>query len=244
MAGRVILLGTGTCQLEIDRTASAVLIDLPAARCVFDFGRGTTRRLAELGVEQDQVEHIVLSHFHPDHFSDLIPYLHAALYSQQDPRREDLWIHGPPGARDLIERVLLLAGYTETDPVFRVRVEEATGLLRIGSLEADFVPLPPAGNQGLRFRHADHIVALTGDSHFHDEEVEFLHGADLAVIDSGHLDDDEIVELATRSQARVLVCSHLYRELNAVTLNRRAQEGGYRGQLIVGSDLMTFDICR
>ena len=80
--------------------------------------------------------------------------------------------------------------------------------------------------------------ALTGDSSFHQEEIDFLAGRELAVIDSGHLSDEEIVELAARTQARRLVCSHLYRELDAAALNARAAEAGYTGELIVGEDGM------
>ncbi|MEE8278853.1 MAG: MBL fold metallo-hydrolase, partial [Thermoanaerobaculia bacterium] len=86
MSDRLLLLGTGTCQLEAERTASSVLIELGDLRLVYDFGRGVTRRLAQLDLRQDEIEHVVISHFHPDHVSDLIPYLHAASHSPIDPR--------------------------------------------------------------------------------------------------------------------------------------------------------------
>ncbi len=62
------------------------------------------------------------------------------------------------------------------------------------------------------------------------------------MIDAGHLEADEIVELAVRSGARRLVCSHLYRPLDAAALNARAAKRGYRGELIVGEDGMRFEL--
>ena len=57
---RLVLLGTGTCQLQEHRAASSVLIELADLRLVFDFGRGVATRLAALGLRQDDVAHVAL----------------------------------------------------------------------------------------------------------------------------------------------------------------------------------------
>ena len=67
---RLVILGTGTCQLEPNRMASSVLVQLPEAQFVFDMGRGISLRLVEVGLRQDDIEHVVLSHFHADHIGD------------------------------------------------------------------------------------------------------------------------------------------------------------------------------
>jgi ribonuclease BN (tRNA processing enzyme) len=87
---RLALIGTGTCQLEDGRTASSVLVELDGLRLVFDCGRGVAARLAELGYRQDQLRHVVVSHFHADHVSDLVPLLQAGSWSRTDPRSRDL----------------------------------------------------------------------------------------------------------------------------------------------------------
>ena len=81
---------------------------------------------------------------------------------------------------------------------------------------------------------------MTGDSYFHQEEIAFLSNVDLAIIDSGHIEDAEIVQLAAATQAKTIVCSHLYREIDAPRLQALAEKDGYEGTLIVGRDLMTF----
>ncbi len=112
--------------------------------------------------------------------------------------------------------------------------------LTIGSHTFEFLSLPPAGNHGLRFRWRDRSYALTGDSYFHAEEIAFLENVDLAVIDSGHVEDCEIVNLAVASQARTIVCSHLYREIDAKRLQAEAELQGYQGTILVGRDLLSF----
>jgi ribonuclease BN (tRNA processing enzyme) len=242
---RLVLLGTGTCQLQEHRIASSALLELGDLRLVFDFGRGVATRLVSLGLRQDDVRHVVLSHFHPDHLSDLIPYLHAAAWSQIDPRREDLHVYGPIGLEVQLMRLLSLFG---TDNLvrrehYRVHLHEVRGEeLEVAGRRFDYGDLPPADNHGLKFTAAGRVCALTGDSFFHDREVAFLTGVDLAVIDSGHLSDEEIVELAVRSGAGWIVCSHLYRELDAGELEARAQKEGYTGRITVGRDRQSFDL--
>jgi ribonuclease BN (tRNA processing enzyme) len=226
--------------------ASSILIELGKLRVLYDCGRGISQRLVELGLRQDDICHIVLSHFHPDHVSDLIPFLHAASWSRIDPRTADLHIYGPPGTKELIDALTNIFGaHCLARDTFTLHIHEVRGEhLIIDGLEFEFIELPPANNHGLRFEYHARRYAFTGDSNFHEQEVSFLSDADWAVIDSGHLSDDEIVELAVRSRAKNIICSHLYRELDAAALNSRAQARGFPGELFVGDDLLTISCPR
>jgi ribonuclease BN (tRNA processing enzyme) len=236
------LLGTGTCQIEHERRASSVLIQLDGMPMLFDCGHGVVQRLLEVGVQHNELNHIVLSHFHPDHVSDLIPILHAGAWSRRNPRTSDLHIYGPPGIQQLIDGFRNIFGEsTLHQPTYDILVHEVAGeRFSIGSYGFDFISLPPAGNHGLRFVWRGRQYAITGDSNFHEQEIAFLRHVDLAIIDSGHLEDDKIVQLAVASQAKTIVCSHLYREINAPDLQALAEKAGYVGTILVGRDLMSF----
>lgn len=240
----ITLLGTGTCQIERERRASSVLLELDGLPILFDCGHGTLQRLLEAGISHDKLNHIVLSHFHPDHVSDLIPLLQAGAWSQRDPRSTDLHIYGPPGLHHLIGGLMNLFGLSSfTRASYAVHTHEITAEhVEIANLPFDFISLPPAGNHGLRFDWGGKLYALTGDSHFHAQEIAFLTGVDLAIIDSGHLTDEQIARLAAESQARLIVCSHLYRDLDAPHLQAVATDQGYSGTILVGHDLMSFDV--
>src|SRR6266516_805464 len=205
----ITLLGTGTCQIEVERRASSVLLDLDDTYILFDCGHGIVQRLLEAGVRHNQLEHIVLSHFHPDHVSDIIPFLQAGAYSRRNPRASDIHIYGPMGVRKIIDGLLQVFGPGALQkPAYEIVVHEVTEeQFAIGSYSFDFISLPPAGNHGLRFTWQGKQYAITGDSYFHDAEIDFLRGVDLAVIDSGHIEDNEIVQLAAASQAKTIICS-------------------------------------
>lgn len=236
------LLGTGTCQIEFERRASSVLLEVEHTYVLFDCGHGVVQRLLEAGVRHHQVQHIVLSHFHPDHVSDLIPFLQAGAWSKRDPRTTDVHIYGPAGVNSVVDGLMQIFRPTSfQQPGYKVIVHEiAAGPYEVAGLHFEAVSLPPAGNHGLRFSWRNRTYALTGDSYFHAEEIAFLKNVDLAIIDSGHIEDSDIVELAVQAQPRQLICSHLYREIDADSLQQQARRRGYTGTILVGRDLMSF----
>jgi len=219
-----------------------VLIQLDALPMLFDCGHGVVQRLLEVGISHNELNHIVVSHFHPDHVSDLIPFMHAGAWSRRNPRTTDLHIYGPPGLQGIIDGFKKVFGESALQqPAYDILVHEVhREQFSIGAYEFEFVSLPPAGNHGLRFKWSGKSYAITGDSNFHEHEISFLNKVDLAMIDSGHLEDDEIVQLAVASQAKTIVCSHLYREIDASKLQMLAEQIGYEGTILVGRDLMSF----
>ena len=239
MTTRLTLLGTGSGQLNVRRAAASVLVEDGTLRLVYDFGYRVAVQLLSLGIGANDLQHIVISHFHPDHSSDLIPYLHSAFCSHKDPRRAPLHIYGPPGIEALVHKLLVVYGDDELHRFGRytLEVHEVSGTeLFIENCLFEFVPLPPKENRGLVFRRDNKRIALTGDSFFHEQEVAFVSGADLAVIDAGHLTPRQITELAGRANPKVLVCSHLYDELDEIELQRAAERSGFTGALQVASD--------
>jgi ribonuclease BN (tRNA processing enzyme) len=224
--------------------ASSILLELDGLRFIYDFGRGTTHRLAQLGLRQNDLSYIILSHFHPDHLSDLIPYLQAACWSRTDLRTTSLTIYGPIGLQKQMDRILnLFERNVLSSNRFRLKIVELpAGLFTINNRSFTFVPLHHHNNHGLSFICNQKKYAFTGDCEFHDDEIVFLKNADLAIIDAGHISDDEIVELAVKTAAKKIVCSHLYREIDRQHISKAARAEGYTGELIMGEDLMTFTV--
>lgn len=240
------LLGTGTCQIEHQRRTSSVLLELDGLYILFDCGRGIVQRLLDAGVGHYQVDHIIISHFHPDHVSDLIPFLHTAAWSRIDARTSDLHLYGPAGMQKFIRGLMDAFQPTDFMPAhsaYSIHVHEIDGeRIEISPHSFEYLSLPPSGNHGLRFTWNNRRYAITGDSNFHQHEIDFLTDVDLAVIDSGHIEDEDITDLAAVTQARHVVCSHLYRELNVLQLQQQARAKGYQGRISVGSDLQTFTL--
>ena len=238
MKDKITILGSGTCNLVPQKAAASVLVERSDVRLVYDFGRGVALRFTELGLKQDDVEHIFISHFHPDHVTDLYPYLHAASWSQIDSRSKDLNIYGPAGTKAFIEKMLSVFDWkNEFSRGFRLVVHEVSdNKFTIG--DEDFEMIDLHHSHGLRFGS----FAIAGDANVSDELIGLLKDARIGVFDSGHITDNEIIEVAKRSQAQVLICSHQYRELKEAQLNTDARAKGYNGKLVVAEDLMKFEL--
>jgi ribonuclease BN (tRNA processing enzyme) len=239
----ITLLGTGTSQITLERRASSVLIGLDDTKILFDCGHGVLQRLLEIGVHPNNINHIILSHFHPDHVSDLIPFLHTGAKAKHNPRTTDLHVYGPLELRSFIDKIEnLFKPDTFRLPSYKIIVHEiGEEDFRIGPYSFEFVSLPPYENHGLRFTWNGKSFAITGDSYFHDQEIDFLKNVDLAIIDAGHLEEDKIVELSVASQAKFIICSHIYGEIDRSRLQALASAKGYRGTIEVGRDLLSLD---
>jgi ribonuclease BN (tRNA processing enzyme) len=241
MTESITLLGTGTCEVRPDRMATSALIQFEDLNVVFDMGRGVTQRLAELQLKNDDIMHVVISHFHPDHVSDLVPFLQCGAWSRVDPRTQDLHLYGPKGLVNLVHgfyEILTREALIGHDH-FKVHIHELeAGTFSMLNRKIEYVSLPGAQNHGVLFSLNGTRVGLSGDATEVGPLIEFMKQQDTAVIDSGHLSDQDIIRAAVESQTPRIICSHIYRELDIRFLQAGAQDRGYTGTLIAAHDLM------
>ena len=90
----VLFVGTSDAFGSGGRRQSAYLVRAPAGSVLLDCGTTTGTGLATLAVDRDEIDTIILSHFHADHFGGIPLFLLGALH--QDRRRKPLRIDGPP----------------------------------------------------------------------------------------------------------------------------------------------------
>lgn len=241
-----VLLGTGTCELNPKRNASAALFRLrDGLNVAFDFGRGTPLALARRGIRQDQLQHIVISHFHPDHSSALPEYLQAACWSKDDPRSTPLNIYGPRGIVGLIDRFRALYGASEFHKPgsFEVNVHPVSGpTLKIDGYTFEYVYLPRHKNHGIGLSVNGRRYVHTADGYYSQNLVRFINGAEVAVVDYGHQNAAQILKLALRAKPKILVLSHISREPPIRMIRAAARAGGYQGSIQIGRDGRTFNM--
>src|ERR1700756_4703279 len=91
------ILGSGTCVPYGRRGSSGYALRLSKSIVLLDCGNGITWKLGKVGVNYLEVDHIFLSHFHPDHTADLIPFLFATKYAYGSKREKPLHIWGGKG---------------------------------------------------------------------------------------------------------------------------------------------------
>ncbi len=120
----LIVIGSGTGVPSLRRGSPALALKAAGRLLVLDLGAGTLRALLRSGLNFSAIDVLALTHLHPDHVGDLIPFLFATRYSLGYTRREPFrllaargfarfhqrlkeafagWVEPPPGLMDLRE---------------------------------------------------------------------------------------------------------------------------------------------
>ena len=195
---------------------SGYLVQEGETRVLLDCGAGVASRLQAV-CPLEELDHVVISHWHPDHASDAGVLVHGRIIQRiLGQAHGALRFYAPAGSPDL-ERV---GNPGDGCAAQAIRAGET---LLIGGLSIDF----------LRTRHPVECLAMrvtsqtsgqslvyTADGALTRELVEFAGGADLLLAECslyagvsgegpGHMNADDVAELACRARPAALVLTHL-----------------------------------
>ncbi|MBI4516741.1 MAG: MBL fold metallo-hydrolase [Deltaproteobacteria bacterium] len=232
MAVTVHFLGAGDAFSAGGGLHAGYLVRSSAATFLLDCGATALAALKRDRLEAAEIDLILLSHLHGDHFAGL-PYL-LLEYTYERPRQRPLRIAGPPGTSDRVG-ALLRATYSEfaQRPLpFALEFTEFTpGVPKV--IEGVWVePLRVPHQErelslALRLRVDHKVILYSGDTGWTEDLVAWSQGVDLFVCECSfyetrvdfHLDYPRLADNRDRFGARRLILTHLGREV----LARRAQ---------------------
>ena len=90
---RITVLGKSPAWQDAGGACSGYLVQEGETTLLLDCGNGVFGKLRER-VDYTDVDAVLISHMHADHFIDLIPYSYALLLT---PRQQPVPVAGPPG---------------------------------------------------------------------------------------------------------------------------------------------------
>jgi ribonuclease BN (tRNA processing enzyme) len=235
---QLTVLGKSPAWQDADGACSGYLIEEGDVRVVLDCGNGVFGKLRRFADYVD-IDAVVISHLHADHFLDLVPFSYALKYApRQQPVAVAGWpgtddpacpvLHVPEGGRDVFRRVVGAWGSEDLiETAFDLREYRPDDVLEVGTLRVRFQEVPhftrthavefAAGDAGRLTYGADHSPT--------DDLIEFARGTDLLLIEAtlprperdgprGHMTPAEAGEHGRRAQARRLVLTHISDELD------------------------------
>lgn len=267
---RVTLLGTGSPPPKMDRFGPATLVEAGHGIFLFDAGRGVLQRLTQTGTEYRDVCALFLTHLHSDHLVGIPDlWLTGWLLSR---RTDALQLFGPVGTSALAAHLGEAFAYDlrirveddHRDPAgSRIEVTEIKeGVVyrrdgvTITAFNVDHRPIVPAF--GYRIDYAGRSVVISGDTRLSENLIKWARGADLLVHEvayrTGETQADSPMlahhtlpaqagEVFSRVAPRLAVYSHVdvsqdISDARLVEMTRVT----YQGPLVVGADLMSFDV--
>ena len=219
----LVTVGTGTVAPSATRTSACHWVSRARLKILLDCGPGALHRLAQFGLPWPEVTHVVLSHFHPDHWAELPMLVYALKYTTVPPRQEPLVILGPPGVVRLVKT--LAEGYGEwlLDPGFPIGILD----VRDGEpfpLDADVsletFPVPHTTESvAVSLVAPEGRLVYTGDTGPSSELARWATGCDLLLAECSlpesmamdiHLTPQQAGELAKEAATKRLVLTHFY----------------------------------
>ncbi|MEW6270112.1 MAG: MBL fold metallo-hydrolase [Thermodesulfobacteriota bacterium] len=219
-------LGTSDAFGSAGRHCAGYLLDTGHGRILIDAGPGLLTALKALGRDTEQIDAVVLSHLHGDHFAG-VPFL-LLEYSYESPRSRPLLVVGPPDTeRRVYEAYHALYAETRGQKLpFEIRfVELGDGdATEVMDARVESFRVPHQETQvslGHRLRFGDRIVVYSGDTAWTPDLLRQSSGADLFLCECSTFDTQvprhvRYVEIEANRRSfdcDRLVLTHLGREV-------------------------------
>ena len=236
---RVTVLGKSPSWEDAGGACSGYLMEAGGTVLLLDCGNGVFSKL-RLHREYTDVDAVLVSHMHADHFLDLVPYSYALTYAPRQqpvpvaqwpgtstPARPRLLL--PPGGRKAIRRVTGAWGDEElVENAFRIEEYDPATTVSVGEITARFQEVPHfATAYAIDFSSTDGRGRITysADCRPNDELIEIARDTDLLIVEAtlprperagprGHMTPAEAGEHATRAGAARMVLTHISDELD------------------------------
>lgn len=218
----VVFIGTSDAFGAGGRRQSAVFARAQRGGMLFDCGATTNTGLSQLGISRDEIDVILISHFHGDHFGGIPAFLYAALYT--DLRRHPVEIVGPPDIEARVHALARAMGHHLEDrewsfPIrFReIRPDES---LSVGPAEIEAFATehqPESNPQGYRVSLGQERIAYSGDTGWFEDLPGQIANSDLFICECTlhraqldfHLSLDELREHRDDLDCGRLILTHL-----------------------------------
>jgi ribonuclease BN (tRNA processing enzyme) len=263
---RLTVLGKSPSWQDAGGACSGYLIEEADTAVLVDCGNGVFSKLRER-IDYVDVDAVVISHLHADHFLDLVPYAYALTYApRQQPVPVDRWpgtdypacpnLHAPPGARDLFRRVVGAWGNEDLiEKAFELREYDPAEEIEIGPIRISFQPVPHFTEtfaMSISSTNGSGRIVYGADCSPTDALADFARDADLMLVEAtlprpertgmrGHLTPEEAGGHAKDAAAKRLLLVHISDELDADWARDEAAEA-FGGPVEVAREGASFDV--
>ncbi len=234
---KVTVLGKSPSWQDADGACSGYLIQTERMNVLLDCGNGVFAKLRKF-IDYVDLDAVLISHLHADHWLDLVPYSYALTYA---PKQQPVPVHtwpgtdsparprmiAPPGTIEMFRRVV--GAWGNDDPIenaFEINEYAPGDSVEVGDIRATFQEVPHfmqtfavdiTDQQGGRLTYG-------ADCRPGDEIVEIARDTDLLFVEAtlprpertgirGHMTPGEAGEHARHAGAKKVVLTHISDEL-------------------------------
>jgi ribonuclease BN (tRNA processing enzyme) len=247
------VIGSGTGVPSLSRGSPALALKAAGRLLVLDLGSGSLRALLRFGLDFSAIDVLALTHLHPDHVGDLIPFWFATRYSLGYTRREPFRLLAARGFARFHQRLNeAFAGCLEPPPglmdVRELAPDRPDAVADDGLLIKSAPTNHTAGSLAYRVEADGRSLVYSGDTDVSDSLVELARGADLLVLEAanpckvpGHLTPPEAGRLAAAAGVGRLLLTHFYPPCDAVDVVALAAQE-FPGEILRAEDGLSLTV--
>lgn len=248
---KLTVLGSGTCVPNINRGSSGYLLEIGGTKILFDCGNGTTWKLEKIGVNYLDIDYIFITHLHPDHTADLIPFLFATKYPYpyKEKRSKQLLIYGPKGFCQFYKNLKNLYGDWVSPP--NLDIKEIDKKLRTKDFTVKtFKTLHTENSIGYELFAGKKKLVYTGDTGYFKELSNISDNADLLIIECAlpdnekikiHISPSDLIKVLKKSNPKKVLLTHLYSSMERIDLVGLIKYVS-QSEILIAEDLMEIKV--
>jgi ribonuclease BN (tRNA processing enzyme) len=229
---------------------SCYLVESDGFRLLLDLGNGALGSLQQWH-SLYEIDAVLVTHLHPDHCLDLVPYAYARRFRPGGPVPR-LPIYGPPDTQHRLVRVFDPPPKEELTDVYDFHVVQS-GDLRIGPFQVRLAHVPhPVESLAVRLTADGRALCYSADSGASADLVDLARDVDLFVCEASYQHEDDnppAVHLtgreagahATEAGVRHLLLTHLppWGDEDRATAEARVE---YDGPMTIARPGTTIDV--
>lgn len=247
---KLTVIGSGTCVPSPTRGSPSLLIQGEKNFFLIDCGSGTLGRLARLNIGPQHIGTLFLTHFHPDHVSDLTAFLFANNFGQP-PRKADLSIIGAPGLAQFIGNLQQVFNQWLAPKNYRLQVIELTkNSVNIQGVDVRHAPVKHTPSS-LAYRFTGpkgQSIVISGDTDYCPELITLAREADLLVLEcshpdalkvTGHLSPSFAGKIAKKAGCQHLLLTHFYPPCDNADIVRECRKV-FSGKIYLAKDFAEY----
>jgi len=261
---RLTVLGKSPSWQDAGGACSGYLLQDGDVDLLIDCGNGVFGKLRQQ-IDYVDLDAVIVSHLHADHWLDLVPYSYALTYApKQQPVPVHTWpgtdtparprLIAPPGAAETFRRVVGAWGNDDLiETAFELEEYKAGNTVEVGPFSASFHPVPHfIDTFAINVSAGDSKLTYGADSRPGEELIEIARDADLLLVEAtlprpertgirGHMTPEEAGDHAKQAGAKRVVITHISDELGDEWAREEA-ERGFGGPVEVARDGATYEI--
>jgi ribonuclease Z len=217
---KLTVLGAGTCIPMAGYSPSGHLVEFDDKVVLMDIGPGTLSRMANQGVNYQDLDYILLTHLHPDHTLDLLTFFQASNSAPGWKRTEPLTIVSGYGSENFLHQLFCIFEGTEPESFDLAIYELGRDNL---SFEGWSLSTELTGHteNSLAFRisEGDKSIVYSGDAAQTEGLLRLAQDGDVLLCECSlpsematpdHLTPEQVGQLARDARVSRVVLTHLY----------------------------------